>query len=159
MPIPLFPIYCVNDLRLTDGEIGLGTAIFQLMVTGASLFLGRIGARSSSRQQLIASALVFGQYPLLLYLARDATLYWLASVIGGVVFGILSGGLLNRLMDRVPTDDRPAHMALHNLAFSMGILAGSLSGPALGDLLGLRPALLVSAGLRMLAGVAMIFWI
>jgi MFS family permease len=159
VPIPLFPIYLVHDLSLRDGDIGLGTAIFQLMITATSLFLGRIAGRVSHRKQLIASALVFGQYPLLLYLARDAGLYWLASVIGGVIFATLSVGLLNRLMERVPEDDRPAHMALHNLVFSMGVLVGSFVGPLLAGWIGLRQVLLVSAGLRVAAGVMMIFWV
>jgi MFS family permease len=159
VPIPLLPIYNVNELGLTDGEIGVGTAVFQFMVTGGSLVLGRLNRRFNHRQLLIASTLAFGQYPLLLYFARDATLYYLASVIGGVIFAIINVGLLNRLMECVPDGDRPAHMALHNLVFNLGILAGSLIGPLLGDLIGLREALLVSAGLRVVAGVAMIFWV
>jgi predicted MFS family arabinose efflux permease len=129
------------------------------MVTGVSLVFGRLNARFSHRKLLIASTLLFGQYPFLLYLARNANLYWAASLTGGVIFGVLNGALLNRLMERVPEGDRPAHMALHNLAFNLGILAGSLSGPALAGLVGMRPAMLASAGLRMLAGVVMIFWV
>jgi hypothetical protein len=74
---------------------------------------------------LAAGALLFGHYPLLLGLAQDATLYWVASVGGGLVWALLSGGLINRLMERVPEDDRPAHMTLHNLVLNLGILAGS----------------------------------
>ncbi len=159
VPISLFPIYNVHTLSLTDGEISLGSAIFQGMVTAMSLVLGRLSTRLSHRRQLILSALIFGQYPLLLYLAKNATLYWAASLTGGLIFAVLNGAMLNRLMERVPEGDRPAHMALHNLAFNLGILAGSLSGPALASLLGMRDAMLLSAGLRTLAGVVMIVWV
>ncbi len=158
VPIPLFTIYVVNDLGLTDGQISLGSAIFQLTVTAASLYLGRLSQRYSHHRQLVAAALLFGQYPLLLYFARDATLYWAASVIGGVIYGVAAGGLLNRLMECVPEGDRPAHMALHNLVFNMGILGGSLLGPLLGEWIGLRDAMLASAGLRFLAGLVMAVW-
>jgi predicted MFS family arabinose efflux permease len=61
-------------------------------------------------------------------------------------------------MERVPADNRPAHMALHNLALNLGILGGSLLGPLLGDWLGLRPALALSGLLRALAGFLLIIW-
>jgi predicted MFS family arabinose efflux permease len=61
-------------------------------------------------------------------------------------------------MERAPEADRPAHMALHNLALNLGILAGSLVGPLLGDALGIRGAVLASAGLRVLAGLLLVLW-
>jgi predicted MFS family arabinose efflux permease len=85
-------------------------------------------------------------------------LFYIASIIGGAVWGIASGGLVNRLMERVPDDDRPAHMALHNLALSLGILIGSVLGPALAEWLGLRNALYLSALLRLLAGLLLAAW-
>jgi hypothetical protein len=42
------------------------------------------------------------------------------------------------------------------LALNLGILVGSLSGPILGNALGVQPALLVGAGLRFLAGVLLL---
>jgi predicted MFS family arabinose efflux permease len=56
-------------------------------------------------------------------------------------------------MERVPEDDRPAHMALHNLALNLGMLVGSAIGPVLGDALGYREALLLGAALRLLGGI------
>ena len=85
-------------------------------------------------------------------------LYYLACLLGGFIFAFLNGGLVNRLMERVPADDRPAHMALHNLALNMGILAGSLLGPLFGEWMGLREALYLSAGLRLLAAVLLWRW-
>jgi predicted MFS family arabinose efflux permease len=70
---------------------------------------------------------------------------------------LLSGALLNRLIERVPDNDRPAHMALHNLALNLGILIGSFSGPLLVVVLDLRIALLLAGGLRLIAAV--LFWL
>jgi len=72
--------------------------------------------------------------------------------------GLTGAGLINRLMERVPPDDLPAHMALHNLALNLGMLVGSLIGPALGSAFGLREALLMSGGLRLLGGVLFVLW-
>jgi predicted MFS family arabinose efflux permease len=91
-------------------------------------------------------------------LARDAGLFWVASATGGFAWAFANAGLVNRLMERVAPDDLPAHMALHNLALNLGILGGSLVGPVLGDGLGLRQALLIAAGLRMLSSVLLGRW-
>ena len=107
---------------------------------------------------LILGALFYGLYPLLIASARDATLFWAASFLGGMAWGLTGAGLINRLMERVPPDDLPAHMALHNLALNLGMLVGSLIGPALGSAFGLREALLMSGGLRLLGGVLFVLW-
>jgi len=60
-------------------------------------------------------------------------------------------------MERVPEDDRPAHMALHNLVMNLGILSGSLLGPLLAQGLGLRHSLFLAGGLRLAAGIVFSF--
>ena len=157
-PIPLFPLAFVRELRLTDGTISLGNALFYGTMFLASTQLSRLAARWGHRRVLILGALSYGLYPLLIALARDAALFWMASCLGGVAWGLTGAGLINRLMERVPPDDLPAHMALHNLALNVGMLGGSLIGPALGNAFGLREALLVSAGLRLLGGVLLGLW-
>jgi hypothetical protein len=49
-------------------------------------------------------------------------------------------------------------MAFHNVALSLGVLCGSLAAPLLVEWFDLRPALLVVAGLRLLAGILLALW-
>jgi MFS family permease len=156
-PVPLFPIAYVDSLHMTDGMIGLGTAIFYGAMMLASFRLGYYSTRYGHRKVLLVSAALFPIFPLFLAMAKGPELYYLACLIGGGINAMLSGAIINRLMDRVPPDDRPAHMALHNLALNLGILAGSLLGPVSADLIGLQPSLFVGAGLRLLA--AGFFWL
>lgn len=156
-PLPLFPLYFVNVLHLSDGSISLGSALFHVTMMFTSLGLGRVSSRYANQNLLVVGGLLFAGYPLLLYLAWDATIFWAASCYGGMIWSLLSVGLVNRLMERVPEDDRPAHMALHNLALNMGILAGSLLGPLAGEWLGLKQAILLSGGLRLIGGL--ILWL
>jgi predicted MFS family arabinose efflux permease len=158
VPLPLFSIFFVRELHLTDSAISLGTALFQGIVTIGSLWLVNLSTRFSHRHILVTGALLFGHYPLLLAFAQSATLFWIVSFTGGLVWALLGSGLLNRLMERVPEENRPAYMALHNLALNVGILAGSLVGPLLGEWMGLREALLLSAGLRLLGGLLLLLW-
>jgi MFS family permease len=158
IPVPLFPLAFVRALGLTDGTISLGNALFYGTMFLASTQLGRLSGLWGHRRVLILGALFYGLYPLLIALAQAATLFWVASFLGGCAWGLAGAGLINRLMERVQPDDLPAHMALHNLALNLGMLGGSLIGPALADAFGLREALLMSSGLRLLGGVLLMLW-
>jgi MFS family permease len=156
-PLPLFPIAYVDRMNLTDGMIGFGSALFYGTMMLASFRLGHVSAKYGHRKLLIASAAIFPIYPLLIAMGTAPEYYYMACLLGGGVFAMLSGALLNRLMERVPSNDRPAHMALHNMALNIGILTGSLLGPLCADLIGLQPSLYLAAGLRLLA--AGLFWL
>lgn len=158
VPVPLFPLYFVRDLNLSDGLIGWGSALFHVMMFLASVFLARLNARFSHRRLLVYGALFYCLYPMIMGLAQDSRLFILASILGGAVWAVTNGGLVNRLMERVPEGDRPGHMALHNIALNLGILAGSLIGPLIADWLGLREAILLSSGLRFLGGLLILIW-
>lgn len=158
LSIPLMPLFWVNDLRLSDGVISIGNALFYGTMLAASLGLPRLSARLGHRRVLILGTLLYGLYPALNGLAREAGLFYAASLIGGAVWGVANGGLVNRLMERVPEDDRPAHMALHNLALNLGILLGSLTGPALGAAFDLRTALLIGAAARVVGALLLARW-
>lgn len=156
--IPIYPLFLVNVLHLSDGQIALGNAIFYTAMMLASFVLGWIAASLGHRRVLILGALIFGLYPLFIGLAVDATLVWVAAAAGGVAWAVTNGGLLNRLMERTPDNDRPAFMAFHNLALNLGIFSGSLIGPLLATSVGLREVLLINAGMRFLAGLLFVLW-
>ena len=156
--LPLFPLYNVHNLHLTDGNISLGTALFYIFMMATSLGVNRARSRRSPRFMLVTGALLFGAFPFIEYLAKDATLFLVANVAGGAIWAVLSAGLVNRLMERVPEYDRPAHMALHNVSLNLGILIGSMLGPLLATWVGVKEVLLIAAGLRFAAGVLMLVW-
>ncbi len=158
LTIPLIPLMWVHELHLSDGTISLTSAIFWVVMLFASMGLARLTLQVGNQRLLTWGAVLYGFYPLWHGLARDATLVWVASVMGGAVWALTNGGLVNRLMERVPNDDRPAHMALHNLALNLGILAGSFLGPALAESIGLREALIAGALLRAFSGLLLGLW-
>ncbi len=49
-------------------------------------------------------------------------------------------------------------MAIHNLALNLGVLTGSMLGPAISGWLDLKSAILIGAGLRLLGGVIIALW-
>jgi hypothetical protein len=155
--IPLFPLAYVEQLHMTDGMIGIGNALFYGTMMLASFSLNHFSTRYGHRKILLVSSALFPIFPLLLGMAKGPELYYIACLISGGIFAMVNGGLINRLMERVPADDRPAHMTIHNLALNLGVLAGSLLGPVSADLVGLQNSLFISAGLRLLA--AGFFWL
>ncbi|MFM8323186.1 MAG: MFS transporter [Chloroflexota bacterium] len=158
LAFPLFPIRLVNTLQLNDGMIALGNALFYATMFLVSLRLGWLARRFGHHRLLWSSGMALSLYPLLIGLAGGVPLYLAASLVGGVVWGVLSASLANRLMERVPAESRPAGMAFHNLSYNLGILIGSLSGPLLGGVFGIQETILAAAGLRLLAGVLLLVW-
>ncbi len=155
---PLFPIAMVDTLQLSDGMISLGNGLFYGAMFLVSLRLNSLARRFGHQRMLAVSATGFAIYPLLLGLARGVPLFLTASLVGGLVWGLLNASLINRLMERVPENHRAAGMALHNLALNLGILVGSMLGPVLSARIGNPEALLVIAGLRVLAGLLFLRW-
>ena len=158
LPIPLFPLFQVNELHLRDSAISWGSALFYALMLLCSLALARVSQRWGHQRVLMYSAVLYSVYPLILSQAHAVGPFWVASALGGAAWALTNGGLINRLMERVPEDDRPAHMALHNLALNLGVLSGSLLGPLLGQRLDLRQALLLSGLLRLLGGLLLGWW-
>ena len=151
--IPLQPVFWVQHLHLTDFEIGIGNALFYLTLMVGSLMLAPLTARAGTYRLMTIGTILYGLYPLITAQAQDAWLYYFASLVGGIVWGVAGGSLTAWLMEGVPANDRPAHMALHNVVLNLGTLSGTLLGPALDGLLGTRDGLWISGWMRVAAGV------
>ncbi len=151
--IPLQPVFWVQNLHLTDFEIGIGNALFYLTLMVGSLALAPLTARYGMYWLMTIGSVLYGLYPLITAQAQDAWLFYFVSLLGGVIWGIAGGSLTGWLMQDVPAGDRPAHMALHNVVLNLGTLAGTLLGPALADLVGTRDGLWISGWMRVAAGI------
>lgn len=153
---PVFPLYMVRTLALTDQQISLGAALVQGTLALGSTQIRRIAPRLGNQRLTALGSLLMSAYPLLMALSRGVGLYLVASAVGGLAWALLAGGLGNYLLERVPENDRPTHLAWYNLALNAAILLGSFTGPLLVGGLGLIPALLVCAGLYSLAGIVIL---
>jgi len=156
--IPLYPVFMVRDLALTDSQISIGFVFFYMTMFLGSLQINWMSKRWGYKRILVTGALLFGFYPLLMALSQGPTLYWVTSLIGGLIWALISAGLTSRLMERVPEAERPAGMALHNLVMNTGTLTGSLTGPLVADSIGMQPALFFSALVRFVAGFVLLRW-
>ncbi|MBN1218290.1 MAG: MFS transporter [Anaerolineae bacterium] len=158
LPTPIFPLFWVREAHLTDGEISWVNAVFYLTMLIAAPLLAPLTKRMGNYYLNVIGAILLGTYPLFTALSTDITLLLVAGITGGVIWGILSGALYNRLLEIIPEDNRPAHLAVYNLALNVAMLLGTMLGPLLADVIGLREMLYVTALLRFGSGLALARW-
>ena len=154
IPIPLMPLYWVDRLHFTDGDISLGTAFFHLAVLFGSLAVGRLVHRFGNHRVTVVGGLLLSLYPLLTAVMTNLSVYLLVSIVGGLSWSLVGGAIGNYLLENVPDTDRPAYLAWYNLALNLAVLVGSLTGPLLADTFGLVEALLISFVARALGALA-----
>ena len=158
LAIPIFPLYNVRVLELSDNNLGIGTALFYLTVLLGSTQLRRIAHNVGNKKLTAWSVSALGIYPLLLAFSTTVWHFYGLSLIGGLTFAMVSGSYANYMLEHIPAHDRPPHLAWYNVILNAAILLGSLGGPVVSEAIGLSTALLVFAGLRFLAGLVIMKW-
>jgi MFS family permease len=156
--IPIFPLYNVRVLNLTDEHIGIGTALYYLTVLFGSMQLSNIAHRIGNKKLTAWSVASMSLYPLMLAFSTNVWHYYGLSLVGGVTFAMVSGSYANYMLEHIPAHDRPSHLAWYNIILNSAILIGSLVGPLISDGMGLVNALLIFAALRFLAGLTILKW-
>jgi MFS family permease len=158
LPGALFTLFWVREARLTDGQIGIINAVFYLAMLIASPLLARFTRRLGNYWLNVVGAVMLGIYPLLTAFSNGMPLLVVASIVGGATWAILSGSLVNRLLEFIPESERPSHLAVYNLALNLAALAGVMLGPLMADVIGLREALFLIALLRIGSGLTLARW-
>lgn len=158
LAIPLFPIYWVDRLHLPDQTLSLGNALFYGTVFLGSTQLARLTQHWGHYRITVAGTLLMAAYPSLTAMTQDVTLYLITSIIGGLAWALAGGALGNYLLDKIPADERPGHLAWYIVISNSSILLGSLGGPLLSQLIGLVPALVLIAFGRLMSALAIWRW-
>jgi len=158
LAIPLFPISFVKELRLSDENIGIGTALFYLTVLIGSTQLLRLTRRLGHKGVTGWGIIGMSLYPLILAFSSQVWQYYLLSIVGGFVWAMAGGAYANYLLEKCPPADRPAHLAWYNVIINACVLTGSLAGPGIAGAVGIGYALVFTGIMRVLAGTALLKW-
>ena len=158
LAIPLFPVYNVRVLNLSDENIGIGTALFYLTVLIGSTQLDRMVRRTGHKNVTGWGVAGMSLYPIFLGLSSLVWQYYFISAFGGLIWALVGGGYANYLLEKVPENDRPAHLAWYTIVLNVAVLVGSLVGPVFSNLIGIAAALILAGILRLLAGMAILKW-
>jgi len=158
LALPIFPLYAVRVLNLTDENLGIGTALFYLMVLLGSTQLNRLVSRIGHKSVTGWGVAGLALYPALMAVSSQVWHYYFLSVVGGLVWALVGGAYANYVLEKCPENDRPVHLAWYNIILNASVLVGSLLGPVIADQIDLPAALLVFSLLRGLAGLAILKW-
>ena len=158
LPMPIFGIYNVRVLQLTDDNIGVGTALFYLCVLLGSTQIRKLVQRFGNRNITGWSIAGLALYPIFLSLSRNALHFYGVSLIGGLAFAFVSGAYANYMLESIPAHDRPSHLAWYTIILNAAILIGSLAGAAIAEGIGPVSALVLFGVLRMLAAIFVLRW-
>jgi MFS family permease len=158
LALPLFPIYFVRNMGLSDAQIGIGTAIFYLTHLIGSTQLARISRRLGHHKVTAFGSMAMCIYPIVLGFTHAQASYFILQAIGGLVFSMMGGAQANYLLENIPANDRPAYLAWYSVIANASILAGSLAGPTLSSWMGINLAFVIFGVLRLSGGVAILKW-
>lgn len=158
LSIPLFPVFLVNEISISDQAISNGTAIFYLTMFIGSTQVNKLISKTGNMKSTGIGIVLLGIYPTLLSFASNAILYYTASFFGGFAWSIVNVAMINYLLEKVPASQRTGHFAWFSLAVNAAILLGSTLGPLFGTALGITLALLIFGILRVIAGLAILKW-
>ncbi len=156
--IPIFPVFTVNVLGLSDGVLSLGTAIFYVTMFFGSTQVGKLTNLFGNKKMTGIGICMLGLYPGFLSFAEGAFLYYLASFLGGFAWALVNAAMINYLLEKVPPSERTGYLAWFIMGANAAILLGTLVGPIIGNVIGLTSALLLFAILRTISGLALLKW-
>ena len=156
LAIPIFPIYNVRILELNDNQIGIGTALFYLTVLLGSTQLRKMVHKLGHKNLTGWSVASMAAYPLILSVSTEVWHFYTVSLIGGLSFAMVSGSYANYMLEHIPANDRPTHLAWYNIILNAAVLIGSLAGPVIADQIGLSEALVLIAVLRFFSGLSIL---
>lgn len=158
LPLPLFPLYVVNKLHLSDSNIGWATAFFYLPVLLGSTQLSRMVNITGHRKLTGLGVIAMSVYPVAMSLAQNALHYYLLSIVGGFAWALVGGAYANYLLEQIPENERPFHLAWYSIVLNAAVLIGSLAGPLIANYIGLGTALFFFGILRFFSGLAILKW-
>jgi MFS family permease len=158
LPTPLYPLYNVRVLNLNDSNLGTGTALYYLTVLIGSTQLRRVAHRYGNKKVTGFGAAGMAIYPFLLAVTHNVWQFYLVSFMGGFLFAMINGAYINYMLEHIPPNDRPSHLAWYAIVLNIAILSSSLAGPVIADWVGLVHALIIIGILRILAGLAILKW-
>jgi len=155
---PIYPIFNVRVLNLNDNNLGIGTALYYLTMLIGSTQFRRVAHRFGNKNVTALGVAGMALYPFLLALSHEVWHFYAISFLGGFTWSMVSGAYANYMLEHIPRNDLPAHLAWYNIILNFSILVSSLGGPIIADQIGLVSALILFAILRIIAGAAILKW-
>lgn len=155
---PVYPLYNVRVLELNDNNIGISQALYYLTMLIGSMQLRNVVHRLGHKKVTGLGVMGMSLYPLLLAFTHEVWQFYVIALIGGFTWAWTNGAYANYMLERIPPDDRPSHLAWYTIILNLAILGGSMGGSVIATGIGFPSALILFAILRILAGMSILKW-
>ena len=156
IPQAIFPLYQVNELHLTDRIIGLALSLFSIVQFTSSSQAGKISRRWGFKKMTGMGMLIASLSTLMFTFSFSPWLYFATQFVGGFGWAIFNNGYVNYLLEKIPANDRPPHLAWFNLAANSAVLICGVISPQIVSGIGLFGGMMLAVGLRVVAGLLML---
>lgn len=156
-PVPLYTIYRVRTLHLSEGWIGALSMLESGVTIIAYYAWGRLTQRRGTRLVLLLGALGVCCYPIGHALSKSAWPLLAVSVVAGIAGPAFNLGLFNKLLEVTPADQRARHVALFNTLMNIPAFVSPLLGTTTAGWLGIREALWIGGAARIAAFLALAY--
>lgn len=151
--IPLFSIYWVRELLLSDAWISALTVVWNASSTLASLAAPALIRRQGNRRVLAWSSAALALYPIGTALSRSVYPLLPLALAGGVVGALMGITLFNRLIEVAPPARRASYVGLYNAAINGAIFGAPLVSTSLANVWGVAPLMIASGVVRIVGGL------
>lgn len=152
LSIPLFPIFQVNTLELSDQIISIGNALFYVTMFIGSTQLGKLTNRFGNHKITAYGMCGMGLFPIILSFATGPFLFMVSMIVAGYVWALGGSAMINYLLESVPAEKSTGYLAWFTLGTNAAVLLGNSIGPIFSGLAGITTALLIYGILRSLTG-------
>nr|MBC7245333.1 MFS transporter [Chloroflexota bacterium] len=158
-PIPLYAIYRVRMLQISDGWIGILAMVESGVTIVAYYAWGRFAQRRGSRLLLLLGLLGVCFYPIGTALSKSVMPLLLVSFIAGLASPAFNLGLFNGLLEVVPSERRATYIAIFNTMMNIPAFAAPILGTTVAGWVGVRTALWIGGAARIAVFLAFAYLI
>ncbi|MGQ9595456.1 MAG: MFS transporter [Anaerolineae bacterium] len=150
LPTALYSIYRVRYLGANDRWIGSFMTLHTITTIAGYWLAGGLARRWGEERMLVLGAGGLAFYPILTGLSTSLPPLLGVSAWGGLVGAWLNLALFNVSLALAPEGQRATYVALYTVVVNLAACAAPLVGSALAGAMGIREAMILSGGVRLL---------
>lgn len=150
-PIPLYAIYRVRILRISEGWIGTLSMVESGVTIVAYYVWSKFAQRYGSRWMLFLGLLGVCFYPIGTALSKSVIPLLFVSFIAGIAGPAFNAGLFNGLLEVAPAERRATYIAIFNTMMNIPAFIAPILGTTTAEWVGIRTALWIG-GLTRIVG-------
>lgn len=151
--VPLYSIFWVRELHLSEGWIGLFTMVQSATSIVAFPIWGRIATRYGNRYTMTVAAIGLVVYPLITAIATNAEWIVFVSFLGGIFTSAFSLSFFNGLLEVCPDENRSSYIAGYNTLVNVAAFLSPMIASSLTSVIDLRVLVFSGAVLRFVGAV------